>query len=408
MYRDGERVARIVQALERRGLDAVVCSLPSNVLLLTGYWPVVGTAIAVATREGQIGLLAPEDERDLAERGWADQFRFFESGSLEEVRSVSSIVRRPLAELLRALKVADGPVGWEAGGASQPGSYVETNLYGSALPALLREAGLDSLVSAAELLARLRCRPTTEELRRIRLACDLADRAYLVGSRLIRPGRIETEVAACFRQPLSSPANQLGAARVDGFTFCMSGPNSAGAYGAYARSRERRVAPGDLLLLHCNSYADGYWTDITRTYCLGEPSARQQRMYQVVFAAREAALAVIRPGIRASEVDRAARDQLAGHGFGPEFKHPTGHGVGFAAIDHNAMPRLHPRSDDLLESGMVCNVEPGVYIDGVEGMRHCDMVVVTGSGVELLTPFQSSPEELIIQLRTVSHLLEQR
>jgi Xaa-Pro aminopeptidase len=117
-------------------------------------------------------------------------------------------------------------------------------------------------------------------------------------------------------------------------------------------------------------------------------------MYEAVFAAREAALAAIRPGVRAAAVDRAARSELESYGFASEFKHPTGHGVGFAAIDHNALPRLHPRSEDRLEAGMVFNVEPAVYLDGIGGLRHCDMVLVTHTGIELLTPFQTSAEKL--------------
>ena len=399
MQRDSERVARIVQTLERIGLDTIVCSLPSNVLLLTGYWPVVGTAVAVASKAGMVGLVAPSDERDLVEAGWADEVRFFESGSTDEIRSLAATIQPHLERLLRVLGIGAGRVGWESGAASQPCSYAEMHLYGAAMSGLLQQAGAAALVPAGELLAVLRSRPTAGELQRIRIACALAERAFQAGARVVRPGQKETEVAAAFRQPLQSPSDALGAARFDGFAFCMSGPNSGTAYGAYARSRERPVTPGDLLLLHANSYADGYWTDITRTYCLGEPNQRQRRMYQAVFAAREAALAAIRPGVPAERVDRAARQQLASHGFGREFKHPTGHGVGFAAIDHNALPRIHPRSEDRLESGMVFNVEPAIYVDGIEGLRHCDMVAVTDTGVELLTPFHSSLEQLTLPLQ---------
>jgi Xaa-Pro aminopeptidase len=85
---------------------------------------------------------------------------------------------------------------------------------------------------------------------------------------------------------------------------------------------------------------------------------------------------------------------LTAHGYGEAFKHPTGHGVGFAAIDHDALPRLHPKSPDVLETGMVFNVEPGVYFEGYGGLRHCDMVAVTASGAEVLTPFAASMHDL--------------
>ncbi|HET7469549.1 MAG TPA: M24 family metallopeptidase, partial [Gemmatimonadales bacterium] len=124
-------------------------------------------------------------------------------------------------------------------------------------------------------------------------------------------------------------------------------------------------------------------------------------LFEAVLAARRAALDAVAPGVRASEVDRAARDELASRGLGAAFRHGTGHGVGFAAIDHNARPRLHPRSSDVLEPGMVFNLEPAVYLDGRGGLRHCDLVAVHSEGAELLTPFHTRLEELAPRLAAV-------
>src|SRR5205823_794078 len=160
--------------------------------------------------------------------------------------------------------------------------------------------------------------------------------------------------------------------------------------------RAREIRSGEFVLVHCNSYIDGFWTDVTRTYTIAELSKRQRKIYQAIFAAREAALAAIRPGVSAADVDRAAREILRKHGFNKEFKHGTGHGIGFVAIDHAAIPRLHPKSPDLLEPGMVFNIEPAVYVEGWGGARHCDTVTLTENGVEVLTDFQSNPTELIV------------
>lgn len=119
-------------------------------------------------------------------------------------------------------------------------------------------------------------------------------------------------------------------------------------------------------------------------------------MYDAVFEARAAALDAIRPGVSGQSVDSGARQVLAAHGFGAAFKHSTGHGVGFGAIDHNAQPRLATGSNDVLELGMVCNVEPAIYLDGYGGLRHCDMVAVTETGARVLTPFQASITELTV------------
>jgi len=399
MRSDRDRIARITEALDQSGLDGLVCSLPTNVLLLSGYWPVVGTAIAIANRDGQIGLVVPADELDLAERGWAQEIHVFESGSLQSMHRVVDGARRPLVEALRALGVTRGRLGLESGPGFEPSSYAAMHFYGSALRDLVWDmAALASTVPADSLLAGLRSCPTAGELEQIRTACRIAGRAFETGSRLVEVGQREYGVAAGFRRPKYDPDDATGVARADGWAFCMSGPHSAHAHGAYARSRGRAVEPGDFLLVHCNSCADGYWTDITRTYCLGEPSQQQLRMYQVVLAARDAAFAAIAPGVTGAEVDRAVRGVIEQSGFGPGFKHPTGHGVGFAAIDHDAIPRIHPQSSDRLEPGMVFNVEPAIYLERVGGLRHCDMVTVTDRGMELLTPFQSGLNELVLEI----------
>lgn len=401
MSTGNERVRLIQEELQRAGLDALVTGLPTNVLLLSGYWPVLGTAVALVSRSGKVGLTAPEDERDLAQRAWADELHFFGPSSLEDRRDALELMRGTLAKCLRVIEPGTGQVGLEAGPVTEPSPYAAFNLYGPSLAEAVRWA-LPSvtITPAAESFARLRSVLTTGELRGVRAACQIAGHAFDAGAGALRAGMTEAEVAAGFRTPLSiGGMARANVQRADGFVACMSGPNSARAFGSYARSRARVVAPGELLLVHCNSYVDGLWTDITRTYCLAAPSARQCEMYAAVLAARDAALGNVRQGVEAQSVDRAVREVLAARGFGDAFKHPTGHGVGFAAIDHNARPRLGPGSPDVLSAGMVCNIEPAIYLNDAGGLRHCDVVAVTESGAELLTPFHASLEDLVLPLR---------
>lgn len=390
--KDTERIARIRHALTEAGLDALIGTLPAHVLLLTGYWPVVGTSMAVVNTDGMVGLLAPQDEHDLARQSWADKLDTFEPASLEHMRNAEEAIRPHLADMLRSLGIANGQIGYEAGSAYEPASYASMHLYGGSVRVVLSKACSGTSVPADPLFARLGAVKTPREIDRIRVACTIAGHAFDQGVAQLRPGLRETEAAANLQEALSVfGVGHAGVERSGGFAFCMSGPNSALASGAYAQSRARELQTGDLVLVHCNSYADGFWTDITRTYCLGGADRRQMELIAAIFAARSAALQTIRPGVRASEVDRAARDVLASRGFGKEFKHPTGHGVGFRAINHNALPCIHPKSDQLLEAGMVFNVEPAIYIEGYGGLRHCDVVTVTGEGVEVLTAFQDAP-----------------
>ncbi len=397
MIRDAERRERTQQALAATGLDLLVCTLPVNVLLLSGYWPVVGTSIALAARDGRLILLVPEDEQSLAQRGWADEIQVFHPGSLERLTNAEEAIREPLRKVAHALGPGVARVGYEHGASFEPVTYSSMHLYGADIQDILGLAfPFAAQVPADELLASLRAIKTPHEVGRIRTACSIAAEAFAEGARQLHAGLTEVEAAALFRTPLSTRATPYeDDSRADGFAWCMSGPNSALACGAYARSRGRKLSAGDFVLVHCNSYVDGYWTDITRTFCLGEPSPRQRAMYEAVQAATEAAIRTIRPGVQAREVDHAARQILAERGFGEQFKHSTGHGVGFAAINHNARPRLHPQSDDELQIGMVFNAEPAIYFADYGGLRHCDVVAVSREGAEVLTTFQSRIEELI-------------
>jgi Xaa-Pro aminopeptidase len=395
MPADPLRLQRVADALKVAQLDAIACALPANVLLASGYWPVVGTSIAIVTRDGQAAVLAPEDETDLAGSGWAKVYPF-SPGSLTSLTSAVEASVEPLGKMLHDLGLTRGRIGHESGAAYEPSSYASMHLYQNSLGRLLGHVAPRCAPQPADaLLTELKAVKTPHEIQRIRQACLVAHQAFRIGGHSFQVGISEAEAAAFFRVPLSVFAlKESGIQRADGFVFCMSGPNSARAYGAYARSRNRRLTEGDLALVHCNSYVDGHWTDITRTYCLGRIDERKQAMYDAMFAARGAALAAIRPGVRTSDIDAAARNILKDKGFGDAFKHGTGHGVGFCAINHTALPRLHPASGDVLAEGMVFNVEPAIYIDGYGGMRHCDMVLVTADGHELLTPFQERPMEV--------------
>lgn len=399
--RDAERIERTVRALRDAGLDAVMCAMPSNVLLLSGYWPVVGTSVAVATRDGAIGLLAPDDEADLAASGWADPVEQFHPAALDHLDPLTDVVMPALQRLLQRLGVLRGRLGLERGPMLEPSSYAGTNRYGTALRDALPECCPQAqALPADDMLQALRSVLTTRELAEVRQASRVAEDAFRAGARSVVPGASEREVAAAFRAPLIAYADAQGEAplRAGGFMFCMSGTNAATADRAYARTRGRRIEPGDPVMVHCNSFLNGFWTDITRTYLPAPEDDRAAPFFEAVLEARNAALDVIAPGVRASDVDRAAREVLARRGVGKFFPHGTGHGVGFAAIDHHARPRLHPASNDVLERGMVFNVEPAIYREGWGGIRQCELVALGPHGVELLTPFQATLDALAPRL----------
>ena len=269
------------------------------------------------------------------------------------------------------------------------------HLFGANILTLLGEAfSTAKFIPSSACLSRLRSVKSPLEIEHIRFACQIAAAAFQRGASKLDLGLTENQAAARFQQGLCESPRHSN--RIGGFTWCMSGPNSAKACAAYAQSEQRILEPGDLALIHCNSFANGFWTDITRTYLLGTAIDRSHRMFEAVFAARAAAWDAIRPGVKAAAVDNAAREVFREFGWNEEFKHAVGHGVGFGAISAQSAPRLHPKSEDILRTGMVFNLEPALYFEGYGGLRHCDMVALTSNGKELLTPFQLTLEDLTV------------
>lgn len=395
-----ERLRRLKSAMAECGLSALVCVRNLDVLLVSGFWPVIGNGVAIVTDESKVFLVVPEDARELAGRGWADRVETYRLGSLDRLEDTPRELFAMVEALLRPQ--ADGltRIGMEMGPVHLPAAYVSMNVYGASLRAYLEQAfSRTQLAPADALLASMRMRPTPWEHEHIGVSCAMAGAAYSEGAAALRLQVPETNAVLPFRHAFAECATtHAHVARADSFFYCMSGANAALAWAAFQQSRMTPLAAGVTVLVHCNAYADGYWTDLTRTYVLGAPGEELRRMFDAIARARDAALAAIRPGVRACDVDKAARDVLAAAGYGAAFKHPLGHGVGFTAIDHNEPPRIHPASRQLLEEDMVFNVEPGIYIDGFGGARDCNVVAVTGDGVELLSPFQQSPQEWSIPL----------
>ena len=234
-----------------------------NVLLLSGYWPVVGTSLAVFTSEGKTAVIVPSDERVMADNGWADELRILEGGSLQKLKSPLLAAMKPLAEIASATPKAR--IGFESDAVSEPSSYASMNLYGSTIEALV--AGAFQAMHARP-CRRCSDAPSFEpNAERDRESEDrLCHRRRSLRG---REGKAAAKACGKHRRPRrSGPGwrilviNTVRWRGADGFAFCMSGENSYEASATYQRSRSRQLKVGDLALVHCNSYADGLWTDI--------------------------------------------------------------------------------------------------------------------------------------------------
>jgi Xaa-Pro aminopeptidase len=227
---------------------------------------------------------------------------------------------------------------------------------------------------------------TEAELAAIRRAAVVAHQGFLAARASTRPGATESDVAAA----TWAAVLRAGHARSDKglvvpHVHVMAGARAAGAYQAFNLTTNARIERGDTVVVQMEIGIDGCWAELTRTFFAGEASDRWQRAHRACQEAQQAALRVIRSGVSGRAADAAARQVMQRSGFGDAFKHGLGHGCGFQAINHAAAPILHPVSDDVLQSGMVHNMEPAVYLEGQGGLRLNDMVVVREDGNEVLS-----------------------
>jgi Xaa-Pro aminopeptidase len=230
-------------------------------------------------------------------------------------------------------------------------------------------------VRGGDAIERLRAVKDQSELEVMRQAAVLISEVFAGVLPKIRIGLTELQVAA----EIEYGIKERGGSRPSFETLVASGARSAWAH---ARPTAKQLRKNELVVLDHGAILRGYCSDLTRTVFLGKATAKIRGLYQAVLEAQEAAKSAVRPGVTASEVDAAARQRLKRHGLAEYFTHSTGHGLG---IEVHEMPRLGRGEKTMLEEGMVVTIEPGVYIEGLGGIRIEDDVVVTSRGAVDLT-----------------------
>lgn len=231
------------------------------------------------------------------------------------------------------------------------------------------------MVPASHVLKKVRMIKRPYELDCMRRAARAADDAFLVALKLIKPGVREYEIAAEIEYQLK----KMG---MDGCSF----PSivAAGAHSSlpHAVPSDYKMQNGDFITIDMGAKYRGYASDMTRTFVLGEPDAKQKEVYDIVLQAQKKGVEAVKPGIKCSELDQIVRDYITEKGYGENFLHSLGHGVG---LDIHEWPTVSSKCDIVLEPGMVITIEPGIYLPGWGGVRIEDTVIVTEDGCEIIT-----------------------
>jgi len=230
-------------------------------------------------------------------------------------------------------------------------------------------------VADGNAVEKLRAIKDPAELTRIREAAVLISGVFHRVLRLVKPGVTELDLAA----EIEYRIKKAGSSGPSFETIVASGVRSAWAH---ARPTSKALSKGELVVFDQGAIIAGYCSDMTRTVFVGRAPSRARSLYQAVLDAQQAAKQAIRPGVTAGDIDKAARNSLKAQNLARYFTHSTGHGLG---LEVHEMPRLGKGEPTVVQEGMVLTVEPGVYIEGLGGIRIEDDVVVTASGCEDLT-----------------------
>ncbi|UVI32275.1 M24 family metallopeptidase [Paenibacillus spongiae] len=235
-------------------------------------------------------------------------------------------------------------------------------------------SGLE-LVPTSSIVEQIRMFKDEDELAVMREAAALADETFSHILAYIKPGVRERDIALEMEMFMRS----RGATSSSFETIVASGERSALPHGV---ASDRIIGSDEFVKLDFGAYMNGYCSDLTRTVVVGSPSDRHREIYDIVLEAQLTTLSGIKPGMTGREADALARDVITRYGYGDRFGHGTGHGLG---MEIHEAPRLSKTGDIVLQPGMTVTVEPGIYLPGFGGVRIEDDIVITESGISLLT-----------------------
>jgi Xaa-Pro aminopeptidase len=378
------RIQGAQAALAEERLDGLVVRLPENLVLLAGYWPVLGRSALVLPSSGEPVLIAPEMEREALERAFITDIRTFPVWKLGDPSPDEGLARL-VTDAVTERGLRNRRIGVERHTDEDlaPTQKLTEPWHPSGPSEAMMASFTGDAVDVTPLLTRLRARKTPGELARLRVAREIAGFGLEAFGSAVQPGRTEAEVAADVERAILAGTGYKGTAHARAEALVFSGTERLDRVSwGYATSTARRIERGELVMLELCTVADGYYSDLTRMATAGPPSARQEELIAAVTAAQRAAIAAVRPGVTGDAVDRAARDMLRAHGLADAFIHITGHGLGFRY--HESVPMLYPGAENVLAEGMVTSIEPGIYGSKFGGIRIEDNVAVTADGVEVL------------------------
>jgi Xaa-Pro dipeptidase len=361
--RTDRRKNRLIEQLAGEGIEKAIITHPLNILYLTGvrikpYERFMALILDVKKKEGV--LMLPSLEKSLKTNG-----------------SVAKVLiedhEDPVNKLLAVLDTAV-IIGVEKKALS---------LFFS--EGITRRTAIE-LVDIGSMIMSFRTCKAADEIESIKAAAAHGDGIFSNIRDYLKVGVTEKEITFHLMERMSLIPGVL----MDEFVIqVLGGVNAANPHGT---AGDRPFEKGDSVTIDFGVHYADYWSDLTRTFFIGDPDPQFKTIYQTLLDAQESAIDTIRPGVPICEVDRAARAIIETAGFGKFFIHRTGHGIG---LDIHELPSVHEQNTEILKEGMVMTVEPGIYLPGLGGERIEDDVVVNEDGCTVITTYPKDYENMV-------------
>lgn len=358
-----KRLLKFTNWLNEKQIDAAFINIPDNVFYLSGFRSepherLLG--LIVFPSEEPILICPAMEKNDAKDAGWS-----YEIIGYQDTENPWDLIEKQVKARIPSIQQ------WA----------IEKNYLNVARYEELQNRFPNATyVNVEEMINELRVYKDEEELQFLRKACELADYAVQVGVNEIKEGKTELEIVAAIEYEMK----KKGVTGMSFDTMVLTGKNAASPHGTPGMTK---IQKGDFVLFDLGVIYEGYCSDITRTVAYGDITDEQKKIYDTVLLAQTAAVEAVRPGVLAMELDKKAREIIENAGYGEYFPHRLGHGLGISIHEYPSITATNPL---MIQSGMVFTIEPGIYVPNVAGVRIEDDVVVTESGVEILTKYPKS------------------
>ena len=352
-----DRIAKIQEQFKEKNIDCFLVTSKENIFYLTGF-----------TGDSGILFIAPRKALLITDHR-------FQGELVDNIRgSEVCITKKGYIEELKTHRIAKrkSRIGFE-------GSSISYSLYWELRKKLdwLKFKSFDSFVED------LRIMKSREEIKKIKKACSILDKAFEATISYIKEGVSETDISIELEYRMKKAGGEKPAFE----TIVASGYRSSIPHGV---ASSKKIKKGEFVTIDFGTTYEGYNSDITRTVFLGKPTKKDTKIYETVYGAQKLAFESVKENMRTRDLDKVARDFISDSGFGEYFSHSLGHGVGLGVHEK---PTISKKDKCCLKKGMVFTIEPGIYIPGYQGVRIEDTVVLKNGKPELLT---NSGRELII------------